>query len=301
MGTAESKKKFDLQEEEFKFQTIYCSSFKYTGNTKNNLFHGEGEYQRIVDNKIHYTVYGVWENHKLISYKIIYELSGNIYEGEIDTREYVTYAYSDYGGKCQSLTETVNYTSFDYRPHGKGKMYHPDGSCSLENGVFNRGLFTGHGKKKDTDGNVYVGDWVDGLYHGKGRIVKKIVDKETKTGKFVPQEGYFHKGDFVGETITDEERELFFPNLTEETNQTTSEVQPDAPEAEQEGEQEGKQEVGEQELELKEDPKEEPEEVGESEEEQELEPEEVGEEVGEEVSEPEEEQVELKKAKIMVC
>jgi len=293
MGIAESKKKFDLQEEEeeYKFQTIDCSKFKYTGNTKNNLFHGEGEYQRIVDNKIHYTVYGVWENHNLISYKIVYDLSGNIYEGEIDTREYVAYAYSNYGGNRRSLPETVNYKYFDYRPHGKGKMYHPDGSCHLE-GTFNQGLFTGYGKKKDITGNMYIGNWVDDLYHGEGKLIKKIVDRQTNKCKFLTEIGLFHSGHKVEdeEKLTDEVRELFFSNMTElsqETQETqeTLQVQPDAPEAEQEGEQEQEPE-GELVQEL---------------EEQEEEQEEVGESEDSEIEEPNSEQKNIQLSKIQLA
>jgi len=326
MGSAESKKKFNAEvQEEPKIKTIdRCRFYIYRGGVKYNIMHGKGEYTYLSDSCVgKYTVYGEWDNNKLISGKIVYT-NDDTYEGEIleiKRRDYTGsgYTYFEYKpngqGKLYNSNGTLlegtfkegKFTGFgrkitdrecyegDWKDgyyHGNGKLYNTDGTYLLE-GKFHNGKFTGKGRRTNRDDSAYEGDWKNGLYHGKGKLIKKEINEETKVGEFVELDGYFHKGGFVGETITDEVRKLFFPELTEETNQETNQeinqtnkVQPDAPEAEQE---EGEYKEREVQEEQEGEPEPEPKEVGESDESEveEEEPKEVGESDESEVEEQE--------------
>ncbi len=75
--------------------------------------------------------------------------------------------------------------------HGEAK-----GKDDIYIGDFRKGLPHGKGTYKWGNGNVYIGEFKKGEMHGKG--VLKIIDSD---GKIENQDGYFDKGEYLGEYI----------------------------------------------------------------------------------------------------
>ena len=53
--------------------------------------------------------------------------------------------------------------------HGKGIIYYKNGNIKYECDFIN-GKFEGNGKRIFKNGEYYIGQWKNGLRHGKGKL-----------------------------------------------------------------------------------------------------------------------------------
>ena len=84
------------------------------------------------------------------------------------------------------------------------QAFNKDGST--REGLFLGNNLTGKGKRTDTNGDIYEGDWVEGQEHGKGKYVWADGDiyegdwvegREHGKGKYVWADGDIYEGDWV--------------------------------------------------------------------------------------------------------
>ncbi len=106
----------------------------------------------------------------------------------------------------------------DYQREGEGRLYNKDGELLYE-GSWKHGKTCGRGKKYYPASDrraFYEGEFLDGAYHGQGRLEKKDgtcyrggyengkregYGVQTYTGKLVRYEGYWKDDDFFGQGI----------------------------------------------------------------------------------------------------
>jgi hypothetical protein len=194
------------------YQRAPKGEWEFQGYRLRNMKHGLGEFtfhyfMRGLD-KRRYVLTGEWINNIITSGKIVYA-NGDTYEGEIEEVSDETFDF----------TAKIRYKIYYHRKQGKGKFIQAATKYVLE-GEFDHDNFTGHGITQCVNGDIYDGNWKNGKYHGKGKLIKKIVDNETNECSFVPCEGYYYSGNLCKD-MTDEMLKLLFPN--EEIGEETKE------------------------------------------------------------------------------
>jgi flagellar biosynthesis GTPase FlhF len=310
MGSAESKKKFNLKVQESNSVKSnekikpkidiysYGDGIFYRGEV-NEEKHPHGKGKLYTDHFI--TDELTFDDREIVDdIVIIHFTNGDTYKGSI----IYSYRYFHYGiGEYKQSTGHTLKGNFNRVPLIKIEGLY---KYSLNNMIIEKftgvGSYTSAGTFKE-NGRTYEGYWLDGKYHYKGRLViQKLLINHSCT--LDPKEGYFLNGAFLAPKIDRKVHELLFPNMIYDEEETTTievieegdeqksqhtQLEPNAPEAENEGEKEPK-EVGESDESEVEDQEQEPKEVGESDEsEQEQEPEQE-----EQEQEPEQEEQEQK-------
>ena len=179
----------------------------YEGNFKNGYFFGTGKlilkdqsrrYHLYGDYKYNLTTLeGIWQNDSLLSGKKVYKNLA-IEDGEYDLltgcllKGKKTYPNGDYTeGFYKNNSQDMNGAKYD-----KFKKWNKKGELIFD-GYLKYGVLVanfqeegncnnGFGKKMNQEGNVYEGNWKNGLYDGKGKLTMGgivIYDGEWKKGK----------------------------------------------------------------------------------------------------------------------
>lgn len=150
----------------------------YDGDIMGGVAHGYGEI--YYDNGNSYR--GEWKNGKFHGHGTYYNANGNRYVGEFahDERHGNGTMYFANGSRCEgrfSYDHFVHGTYYfndgfkqygdwdeDYQPHGKSKLYAPDGS--VYEGTFNHGKWHGTTTINYVDGRKVVSTFVNGQSQG---------------------------------------------------------------------------------------------------------------------------------------
>jgi hypothetical protein len=263
MGTAESKKKFNLKVEDIKHirypKGVGYYNWKYSGCMKKGKKHGYGVY----DWSNNTTLSGEWVEDQITEGKMTYS-NNDTFEGSVT-------AIPKQVEESGTFVDTYH-TYFTYYADGNGIFTQASSGFTIKGKFLDRKVIIGFGKSIEQNGNIYEGNWFNGTWHYKGTVW--VIDKPLYGEiKIRSHTGYFYNGKFIGKEITDEVHRVLFPNTkigseyfneeyheeTQEENpkaeqegieykeQTTlnpCEVQPNAPEAEKEGEEQVIQHTG---------------------------------------------------------
>ena len=153
----------------------------YEGEFKNNKYNGQGILFRNRDIKgLNYDrpLYsGHFKKGMRDGYGVEYDESNQaVYKGN-----WVRNKRSGHGWELSNGIQVYMGNFRINKRNGKGEEFYSDGLCKKYKGGFRLGKYEGHGTLfyKDQDGNneQYVGEWKNGLAHGKG---KYYVDKKLE-------------------------------------------------------------------------------------------------------------------------